>query len=430
MMGRGTRLCPDLFGPGEDKEFFRVFDYCQNLEFFGANPELKEAGSAKSLSERLFAARIDLVRALDEKAGKPDGFSAGTQTPFKSTGEPPLSEAVIREGALKTLQDTVAGLNLDNFLVRQHRRAVEKYREPKAWTWIDDEKRKELVEEIAPLPSERGFGTEEAKRFDLLMFSLQLALLKGSKRFDTLKKQLLEIASALEDQTGIPAIAHQAVLIEEIQTDQWWEGVTVPLLELVRPRLRDLVQHIEKPRKAVVYSNFADEIGDGVEHELPQVGEADFARFKQKARHFLKAHEDHLVLHKLRQGKPLTPTDLGELEKMLLDAGIGEAGDIERARETSQGFGRFVRSLVGLDRAAVSAAFGEFLSASAATAAQIEFINMVIEHLTDQGVIDPGLLYEPPFTDVAPTGPDLLFGEERVTRLFSTIEAINASAVA
>jgi hypothetical protein len=74
MMGRGTRLCPDLFGPGQDKEFFRVFDYCQNLEFFGANPELKEAGTAKSLSERLFAARIDLVRALDEKEGKTDGL--------------------------------------------------------------------------------------------------------------------------------------------------------------------------------------------------------------------------------------------------------------------------------------------------------------------------------------------------------------------
>ena len=127
------------------------------------------------------------------------------------------------------------------------------------------------------------------------------------------------------------------------------EGVTVPLLELVRLRLRDLVQHIEKSRRAIVYSNFPDEIGEGVERELPQVGETDFARFKQKARHFLKAHEDHIVLHKLRQGRPLTSVDLAELEKMLLDAGC-EAGDIERARETSQGFGRFVRSLVGLDR--------------------------------------------------------------------------------
>jgi type I restriction enzyme, R subunit len=198
----------------------------------------------------------------------------------------------------------------------------------------------------------------------------------------------------------------------------------------VRLRLRDLIQHIEKSRKAVVYSNFTDEIGDGVEHEMPQASEADFARFKQKARHFLKAHEDHIVLHKLRQGKPLTPTDLTELEKLLLDAGIGEAGDIERARETSQGFGRFVRSMVGLDRVAVREAFSEFLAAGVATASQIEFINMVIEHLTDQGVMDPALLYEVPFTDIAPTGPEKLFDEEKVTRLFTRIKAINDSAVA
>jgi type I restriction enzyme R subunit len=430
MMGRGTRLCPDLFGPGQDKEFFRVFDYCQNLEFFGANPALKEASAAKSLSERLFAARLDLVRALDEKQEKVGGFSEKGGTPYQASPEAPPSEEAIRADALQTLQDTVGGLNLDNFIVRRHRRAVEKYKKSESWMLLSDEVRKELVDEIAPLPSARSLGIEEAKRFDLLMFSLELALLKGSKRFDTLKKQLLEIASALEDQTGIPAIAHQAVLIEEIQTQQWWEGVTVPLLELVRLRLRDLVQHIDKSKKAIVYSNFADEIGEGVEHELPQFGEADFARFKLKARHFLKAHEDHIVLHKLRQGKPLTPTDLSELEKMLLDAGVGEAGDIERARETSHGFGRFVRSIVGLDRAAVSEAFSEFLAAGAATAQQIEFINMVIEHLTDQGAMDPALLYEPPFTDLAPTGPEKLFDEEKVARLVTRIRAINDSAVA
>jgi type I restriction enzyme, R subunit len=220
------------------------------------------------------------------------------------------------------------------------------------------------------------------------------------------------------------------VLIEEIQTDQWWEGVTVSLLEMVRRRLRDLVQHIQKTRKAVVYSNFADEIGEGVEQQLPQVGEADFARFKQKVRHFLKEHEGHIVLHKLRQGKALTPTDLGELEKMLLAAGIGDQAAIDRARETSQGFGRFVRSLVGLDRAAAQEAFAEFLSTGTATAAQIEFINMIIEHLTIRGVIEPGLLYEPPFTDIAPTGPDQVFGEEKAKKLFARIQAINESAVA
>jgi type I restriction enzyme R subunit len=82
------------------------------------------------------------------------------------------------------------------------------------------------------------------------------------------------------------------------------------------------------------------------------------------------------------------------------------------------------------DRAAVSEAFSEFLSAGTATAAQIEFVNMVIEHLTDQGIMDPALLYEHPFIDVAPTGPEKLFDEEKVTRLFTKIRAINESAVA
>ena len=86
MMGRGTRLCEDLFGPGRHKEFFRVFDYCRNLEFFGANPELREAGSAKSLSERLFTTKIDLVRALDEKK-KADGLSESKQAPYASGDE-------------------------------------------------------------------------------------------------------------------------------------------------------------------------------------------------------------------------------------------------------------------------------------------------------------------------------------------------------
>lgn len=429
MMGRGTRLCSDLFGPGQDKEFFRVFDYCQNLEFFGASPELKEPGAAKSLSERLFAARLDLVRALDRLEPPAEGIGAGDQSPYDA-GDAAPSEAEIRADALKMLKQMIGGLNPDNFIVRQNRRVVEKWSDDQAWSHLGDDEQAELLDAIAPLPSAQHLGTEEAKRFDLLMFQLELALLRGSQRFTALKKQLIEIVAALEAQTGIPAIAQQAVLIEEVQSDPWWEGVTVPLLELVRLRLRGLVQHIEKGRKAVVYSDFADEIGEGVEHELPQVGEVDFARFKAKARHFLRQHEDHIVLHKLRHARALTATDLAELEKMLVDAGIGDAATIERAREVGHGFGRFVRSLVGLDRQAVNEAFSEFVAPGTATAAQIEFVGLVIEHLTHQGTMDPGLLYEPPFTDIAPTGPEQVFDEPRIGKLFSRIKELNESAVA
>ena len=67
MIGRGTRLCPDLFGPGKDKEFFYVFDYCQNLEFFSQQLPATEGATSESLAKRLFNARLELIGELDKK---------------------------------------------------------------------------------------------------------------------------------------------------------------------------------------------------------------------------------------------------------------------------------------------------------------------------------------------------------------------------
>ena len=67
MLGRGTRLCQDLFGPGQHKQFFYLFDYCQNLEFFSQNPETTEGALGQSLGKRLFKGRLELIGELDEK---------------------------------------------------------------------------------------------------------------------------------------------------------------------------------------------------------------------------------------------------------------------------------------------------------------------------------------------------------------------------
>jgi type I restriction enzyme R subunit len=70
MLGRGTRLCPDLFGPGKHKEFFYVFDYCQNLEYFSQNIPATEGALGESLGKRLFNARLELIGELDIEAGE------------------------------------------------------------------------------------------------------------------------------------------------------------------------------------------------------------------------------------------------------------------------------------------------------------------------------------------------------------------------
>src|SRR5207344_1488619 len=52
MIGRGTRLRPDLFGPGRHKEFFYVFDWCRNFEFFNQNPYVTDGGGVETLAKR------------------------------------------------------------------------------------------------------------------------------------------------------------------------------------------------------------------------------------------------------------------------------------------------------------------------------------------------------------------------------------------
>ncbi len=332
MVGRGTRLCPDLFGPGMHKTCFLIFDYCENLEFFRANPDAADGTASESLSKRLFKARLELVETLDKK---------GTAAPAAGTSEP---DAELRKDTAERLRTEVAAMNPDNFVVRPKRRFVETYAAPAAWVTLTDEARRELATEVAGLPTELAAEPEEAKRFDLLMLRLQLAVLNVEPSFERLRDQVKDIAGLLEEKASIPMVNAELALIHDLQADEWWPDVTAPMLEPVRKRLRLLVQFIEKTRRALVYTDFADELGPEAYVELPGfVGAGEFERFREKSRAFLRRHHYHPTIHKLRTNAKLAPADLAELEQLLASSGVGTAADIEKAKTESNGLGLFVR---------------------------------------------------------------------------------------
>ena len=233
----------------------------------------------------------------------------------------------------------------------------------------------------------------------------------------------------LEEKASIPMVSAQMPLILEIQTDHWWEDVTVGMLEGARRRLRDLVQLIEKAKRKRLYSDFEDEMGAEVEIDLPGFKEAnDLAKFRVKAQAFLRAHQDHVAISKLRMNRSLTATDLAELERMLLESGVGGRDDIERAVKEAHGLGLFVRSLVGLDVGAAKQALGAFVTDSTLSANQIEFVSLVVNHLTEHGTMELSRLYESPFTDLSPRGPDGLFSSMQLDQLLATLAGITKTA--
>jgi type I restriction enzyme R subunit len=424
MLGRGTRLCKDLFAPGQHKQNFFVFDFCQNLEFFSQNPAGGDGANAESLTTRLFKARLDLIEELDLSIKL--GRAVDDSPPRAYGGHPTAVE--MRVGTAKLLNERVAGMNINNFVVRPQRMFVERFAKPKAWQELTAEDYEVLVHRVAHLPSALTDEDEEAKRFDLLMLRAQLAILQTRPGFVSLRETIQKIALKLEDEMAIPAIKAEALLIHAVASDEWWEGVTAPMLETARKRLRGLVKLLPKGQKKMVYTNFEDEIGEDSIVVLPQVAMGlDMAKFKEKARAFLKKHESHLALQRLRRNQPLTPTDLDELEKMLIQAG---GTQLLLSEVKSKGLGLFVRSLVGLDREAAMHAFSELLTGSTLTPEQIEFIDLVIEELTQNGIVPPERLFEAPFTDINAQGPTALFPMTQVTSIVKVLEEIKARAVA
>jgi type I restriction enzyme R subunit len=412
MIGRGTRLCKDLFGPGHHKREFFIFDFCQNLEYFNQNPAGADGKSQMSLGAMIFTKRLALHEGISLIATSDESIRT------------------LRDEVADVLHSQVAAMNVENFLVRPKRRTVEKFRGRAKWESLTPGEYAEAGDQLASLPAEIDPEDETAKRFDLLILRVQLAILNHESRFKGYRKQVVEIASALTEKQDIPMVASEMALILELQTDEWWQDATLPMLEHVRKKLRDLIKFIDKSGRNNVYTDFEDEIGEGQEVDIGGISSAlDIAQYRAKVLEFLKAHENHIAVRKVRMGEALTQTDTQELERLLYkSSGLGGKSEFEQAFGPQKSLGLFIRSLIGLDRAAAQGVFAEFLDGSRYSADQIRFVGLIVDHLTRNGVMDPAMLYESPYTDLSPSGLDGVFDDRAAHRIVEVLERIERNA--
>lgn len=409
MIGRGTRLCPDLFGIRQDKEKFFIFDLCSNFDYFNQENNEKDPKPAESLSAKLVKARLSLTQTLScQEESRADSRQ-------------------LRTSLLDNLHQHVATMEKNNFLVRRHLKQVEEFSERDRWNQLSESDTEAIAEGLAHLPNGLPKEDELAKRFDLLCLKLQLSILRGTKDFVSLRDKLRDLLDRLEEKQTIPMVKEQLPLIEAVQDESWWSDVTPMMVESVRLKIRDLVKFIDRNQQTIVYTDFKDELGDidFVDVPVQQTGFSPY-QYRKKVESFIREHEDHIAIYKLKRNVALTDGDLEQLEEMLYSAEEVESRDrFEQVYGKEMSLKLFIRKIVGLDRNAAKAAFAKYQEGGNFSANQIRFVENIIDYLTQNGVMNPGLLYESPFTDIHSSGLDGVFNDDEADEIVELVRSFN-----
>ena len=378
MIGRGTRLCKNLLGAGQHKDKFLIFDFCNNFEFFRMKPKGFEGNLGQTLSERIFNLKLDLVKELQDLRYSDEEY------------------VTHRNELLKQLISDVNNLNIDNFIVKMNLKYVEKYKNNNQWQSLGAVNTKEIKEHIAPLITTLK-DDEFAKRFDILMYTIELANLQGNNATRAIKN-IIETAESLSKLGTIPQIKEKKHIINMVRTTEFWENVNIFELDEVRSALRELIKYLEVTKQEIYYTDFEDMIINEESHGA-MYNANDLKNYRKKVEYYLKEHENELAIYKLKNNKQLTKQDLQTLESVMWQE-LGTKADYEK-EFGDMPVNKLVRKIVGLDRNTANELFSEFLNDENLNSKQIHFVKLIIEHVVKNGFIDDNRIFmEDPFRPV------------------------------
>ncbi|MCM1316185.1 MAG: DEAD/DEAH box helicase family protein [Alistipes senegalensis] len=413
MIGRGTRLCKNLNcidavdGEYTDKRRFLIFDYCGNFEYFRENKNGYETAEIKSLTESIFCKQIKLIQSLQESA-----FADKEYQDF-------------RNSLVNICYNGIYELSYHLVSVRLQRQYVEKFSKSESFIMLSETDKHELTKHIAPLITSDDVD-ESAKRFDNFMYGIMLADMEKLSNMKYMKKQLCNIAVLLEKKSTIQQVQQKIKLIKDIQTDDFWENISILTLEKVRAELRDIIQFLDdKDDVHKIFTDLSDTVIDRREGKILE-DSYDFEDYHKKVNRYIEEHKNNPAIYKLNHNLPLLQSDYKELERILTQE-LGDLEDYKREYGNTP-FGLLVRKIGRLNHDSAMSAFSDFINDSSLNQQQIAFIHKIILYIENNGYIeDIKILMKPPFDK--PYGFIKMFDIQTRTAIIQTIENIKNNAV-
>lgn len=390
MIGRGTRVCKgiDVMSPSKefflkknedasvtehsDKQGFYIFDFCDNFGFFRMNPDGREPKNGLNLSQRIFNIKVDLIYTLQsqEHQSNPEHKAYYSKTK-------------------KELIKLVSKLNKGLVNVRMHLKYVDKYSKEESWDYLSVLDVKEVKNKLTELIDPNG-DDETSKIFDLWLFNIELAYLEGGKDYSSAVQKVRTICGALLDKLSIPQVMNKKKELQEAFSTNFWKGITVDKLEKLREDVRELVKFLDKDIRAIIETNFSDEVIDIGSGTIPKM---QFKNYKERVIDYLNENSDkNPVIKKIKNLEQLDSKDIDDLEHVFWK----ELGTKEEYDSVSNGksLGVFIRKTVGLSTNKVNEVLSDYLKTYNFNSRQEEFLNEIVNFVRANGDIETKDLYE------------------------------------
>lgn len=413
MIGRGTRLCANLRlqddknGEYEGKQYFLIFDYGGNFEFFRQHTEDFAGNEAKSLTENIFDKRIHIIAALQQGKYMTEAHRA------------------LRTELCDTCLLQINALNEERVAVRSKRKYVAKYKIPEAFYDLSTQDVADICKNLASLVH-MDDKDEYAKRFDNLIYGLMLAHINEEEGFGRLKDDVMQLAEALLNKGNIPQVHEKLDAIKFVLNDIYWAAEDILLFEQTRKDLRDLIQFLVGRGKGSqpIITVLTDPVLEKTGGEPVPTGQ-NFENYRKKVNRFIEENPNDLAIYKLKTNKPLTEAELAALQETFLHK-LGTKEDYKKEFGDTP-LGILIRTIAGMDEEAIRAEFANFINDQQLNQQQIVFLDKIVDHIKLNGYVEtPAVLTKPPFDN--PLSIFMLFEQPQILELISIVDRFKVNA--
>lgn len=373
MIGRGTRLCEHLYGPGKHKSGFLIFDYCGNFEYFdeheqGADAQVKTLGP----TQRLFILQSEILHELQQVQYQEDGWSKGYYDELKARLHQQVTEIRAHSNRIQ---------------VRTEMQYVDKYCDWENWMALTPVSVQELQKHIVPILDTGVAGNPTALAFDCCMMKIMLSFI-STESVSGAAREVKQVSQAakylLDEKASIPQVLAKAADLKLLASSDFWEYPVMSDIERLRKSLRELMQFLGGDGRGKYEINLPDVISQS--EFQPDDTVVDIRTYREKVIDYLAAHLESPAIRKIHNLESITAEDLEELERILWQE-LGSKEEYDKTTDQSN-LAVFVRSLIGLNQEAVNEKFSIYLNDNTFNAQQQEYIRTIINYVRANGDIE------------------------------------------